>query len=108
MALDSFFAQSELLGDVAVGATFDDATDDLELTRGEAVRFPLRDGGLLHQVMQSRDEIDHALAANPVVAGVDGADSSLQVAGERVFEHDAARTDVERFNDLLRGDSGRK
>ncbi len=64
MPLDGLFAQSELLGDVAVGATFDNATDDLELTRGEAVGFALRDGGLLHEIVQGGYEIDYPLAAD--------------------------------------------
>ena len=56
--------------------------------------------------MECGDEIDDALAADPVIAGMDGADGGLQVAGESVFEHDAARADLQGLNDLLRGDGG--
>ena len=56
--------------------------------------------------MKSADEVDHALAADPVIATKDGANGGLQVAGEGVFEDDAAGADVQGLDDLLRGDCG--
>ena len=46
VALHGFFAQVELLGDVAVAATFNDAADDFELAWREAVGFALGGGCL--------------------------------------------------------------
>ena len=60
--------------------------------------------GLAHEVVQGRDEIDDALAADPVVAREDRANRRMQVAGKGVFEDDAARANVERLDDLLGGD----
>ncbi len=54
MAFDGLFAESELLGDVAVAAALDDATHNFKLARGEAVGFALRHGGLLHEIVQER------------------------------------------------------
>ena len=96
VALDGLLAQAELLGDVAVAAAFHDA----------ALGFVLGRGGLLHQVVERGNQVDDALAADPVIAADDGADGGLQMAGEGVFKHDAAGTDVEGFNNLLRGDGG--
>ena len=72
--LDGLFADGELLGDVLVAAAFDDAGDDFEFARGEAVGLALgHSRGLLHQGVERGDQIDDALAADPVVAGEDGA-----------------------------------
>jgi len=46
VTLDGFFAEAELLGDVAVGAAFDDAADNFHFARGEAEGFAVGDGGL--------------------------------------------------------------
>ena len=106
VALHGLFTERELPGDVAVAAAFDDCSDDFEFARGEAVGFVLGRGGLLHQVVERGNQVDDALAADPVIAADDGADGGLQMAGEGVFKHDAAGTDVEGFNNLLRGDGG--
>ena len=106
MALDGLFTERELLGDVAVAAALDDAADHFKLARGEAVGFALRHGSLLHELVERGDKIDDALAADPIIARVNGADGSLQMAGERIFEYDAARADMQRLNDLLGGDGG--
>ena len=82
-------------------AAFDDAAHHFELARSEPVGLALRHGGLLHQVVQGRDQVHDALAADPVIAGENGADGGLQMVGERVLEHDAARADVQRLDDLL-------
>ena len=106
VALDGFFAEVELLGDVAVAASLDDGADDFKLAGGEAVGLALRDLGLLHEVVEGGDEVDDALAADPVIAAEDGADGGLQVVGEGVFEDDAAGADVQGLDDLLGGDGG--
>ena len=106
VALHSFLAQSELFCNVAVAAAFHDAAHHFKLAGGETVGLALRHHGLLHEVMKGRNQVDHALAANPVIAPEDGADGRLQVAGERVFEHDAAGADVQGLDDLLGGDRG--
>jgi hypothetical protein len=108
VALHGFFAEGELLGDVAIAAAFNDASDDVEFARGEAVGFALRGLCLTHEVMQSGDEIDDALAADPIVAGIHGANGGVEASCQSVFEDDAAGADVERFNDLLGGDGGRE
>ena len=74
VALHRLFADGELLGDVLVAAAFNDAGDHFELARREAVGLALGHGrGLLHQIVQRRDQIGDALAADPVVAGEDRA-----------------------------------
>src|SRR5580658_683771 len=108
MALDGFFAEGKLLGDVAVAAAFNDAADHLKFPWCEAVGLALRHGGLLHEVVESGDEIDDALAADPVVSGNDGANGGLKMAGEGILENNAARADVQGLNDLLSGDRGSK
>ena len=108
VALDGFLTQRELLGDIAIAAAFHDAPDHFKLARREAVSFALRNGGLLHQVVQRGHKIDDALAADPVIARVHGSNGSLQMAGDGIFEHDTARADVQCLDDLLRGDSGGK
>src|SRR5215472_1539531 len=104
MALDGLFADRELLGDVLVRAALYDAGDDLEFARCEAVGLLLRHGrGLLHEIMQRREQIHDALAADPVVAGENGAQALAEVAGDGVLEHNAACADLQRLDDLLRG-----
>ena len=53
MTFDSLLAERELFGDIAVAASFHDATNDFDLTRGEAVASVGRGSGLLHQFMES-------------------------------------------------------
>ena len=58
VTLHGLFADRELLGDVLVGAAFDDAGDDFELAWSEAVGLLLRHGrGLLHEVVQSGETV---------------------------------------------------
>ena len=105
VALHGLFADGELLGDVALRAAFDDAADDFEFARREAVGLLLGHGrGLLHQVVQRGDQVDDALAADPVVAGEHGPQAFTRCAGHGVLEHDAACADLQRFDDLLGGD----
>src|SRR5581483_5006157 len=106
MALDCFFAEAELFGDIAVAAAFYDAADDFEFARREAVGLGLRRRGLLHQVVQGRNEIDDALATDPIIAGGDSTNGGLEMTRESVFENDTARADVQSFDDLLGGDGG--
>jgi hypothetical protein len=106
MPLYGFLAQSELLGDIAVAATFHDATNHFKLPWSEPVCFALRDSGLLDQVMERGNQVDHALSTYPIVSIEHGPYGSLQVADKGVFEHDSASADLERFNDLLGGDGG--
>lgn len=68
MTLDCLFAQCELFGNIAIAASFHDAPHDFELAGSEPVGLLLRRCRLLHQVMESRNEIYDALAADPVVA----------------------------------------
>ena len=90
-----------------VAAAFDDAGDDFELARGQAVGLALGHGrGLLHQLAQGAQQVDDALAADPVVAGEDGAQGVGEIAGDRILQDDAAGADLQRFDDLLGGDSG--
>ena len=103
---DGFFGKGELLGDVAVGAAFNDAADDFHFAGGEAVGLLLGGGGLLHEGVEGADEVDDALAADPVVACHHGADGGLEVVGEGVLEDDAACADLQGFDDLLGGDGG--
>ena len=56
--------------------------------------------------MEGGDEVDDALAADPVVAAEDGFDGGLEVVGEGVFEDDAAGADVQGLDDLLGADGG--
>ena len=42
VALHGFFAESELLGDVAIAAAFNDASDHVKFARSEAVGLALR------------------------------------------------------------------
>src|ERR1700733_1321571 len=107
VAFHGLFADGELFGDVLVAAAFDDAGDDLELARGQAVGLALGDGcSLLHELTEGTQEVYYALAADPVVTGEDGSQGVGEIAGDRVFQDDAARADLQRFDDLLRGDSG--
>src|SRR5579862_6416806 len=104
MPFHGFLAQAELLRDVAIAAALDDASDDLHLARRQTECFAFRRGSLLHELVQCADEIDDAPSADPVIAGVDGANGAGEVIGESILEHDAASADLQRFNDLLRGD----
>ena len=88
MALDGLFTQVELFCDIAIAASFNNAAHHFKLARSKAVGLVLGHGCLLHQIVESRDQVDNALAANPVVAGRDGADGGLQMAGQGVFEQD--------------------
>lgn len=106
VALDCLFAESELFGDIPVAASFHDATDHLELARSQPVGFLLRRRRLLHQVVQGRNKIYDAFAADPVVAGANGADGGLQMAGQRIFQHNTTSANMERFDDLLGCDGG--
>ena len=107
VALHGFFGDGELLGNVLVRAALDDAGDDFELARGETVGLALGLGGcFLHEVVKSAEEVDDALAADPVVAGEDGAQGLGEIAGDGVLEDDAAGADLKSFNDLLGGDGG--
>ncbi len=70
VALDGLFTERELPGDVAVAAAFDDAGDDFELARGEAVGLALGDGGGLGlELVQRLQQVGDALPADPVVTG---------------------------------------
>src|SRR5580692_6999740 len=106
VALDCLFAKSELLGDIAVTASFDNASDHFELARSEPVCLLLRRSRLLHQVVEGGNEIYDALATDPVIARADGADGGLQMASQRIFQHDAAGANVKCLDDLLRRDGG--
>ncbi len=107
MALYGFFGDGELLGDVAVGAAFDDAGDDFELAWCEAVGLAFGNGrGLGGEFVERAEQVGDALAADPVIAGEDGAQGVGEVAGYGVLEDDAAGADLEGFDDLLGGDGG--
>ena len=102
VTLYRLFTERELFRNITVAATLDDATHHLKFARGETVSLALRHGGLLHQVVERRDEIDDALAADPIVARMNGADGRLQMIRERVFENDSAGADMQSFDYLLR------
>src|SRR5271170_8042859 len=104
MSLDGFLAQAKLLCDVAIAATLDDAANYLHLSRRKTKGLTLGRRSLLHQVVQCADQIHNTAAADPIVSGDDGADRAGEVIGKSVFEHDAASANLQRFNDLLRGD----
>src|ERR1700761_7555263 len=101
MALNGLLAERELFRDIAGRAAFHDAAHHLEFTRRQAVRFALRSGGLLHQVVERRDKIDYALSANPIIAGIHGANRGLEMARESILKNDSARTNMQCLNDLL-------
>ena len=106
VALHGFFAQGELLGDVPIAATFNDATHHIEFARSQAVGLAFRLGRLTHELVERGNEIHDTLAANPVIPGKHGADGGMQMAGERVLEHDATGANMERLDDLLGRDRG--
>ena len=104
VAFDGFFAEAELLGDIAVGAAFDDAADDFHFAGGKAEGFAVGDGGLLHELVKSADEIDDAAASDPVIAAGDGANGGGDVLGDGILNNDAAGADLEGLDDLLGAD----
>jgi len=106
MALHGLFDQGELLGDIAIAATLDDATDDFHLAWSEAIGFSLGHGSLLHQVVKSGDQVDDALSADPVISRENGANGDLEVTGKGVLKDNAAGADVQGLNNLLGGDGG--
>ncbi len=108
MALDCFFTERELLGNVAVAAALNNTTHNFKLARGEAVGFTLGHGGLLHELVESSDEVNDALATDPIIAGVNSSDGGLQMVREGVFEDDATGADMQGLDDLLRSNSGSK
>src|ERR1700761_700312 len=104
MTFDGLFADGELLGNVLVATALDDAGDDFELTRGEAIGLALRyRSGFLHQGVECGDEVGDALTTDPVVAGEDGAQRLREIASDCIFEDDAPGTDLQSFDDLLGG-----
>ncbi len=73
----------------------------------EAVGLALGDGGgLLHELAQGLEQVDDALAADPVVAGEDGAQGWVRSPATDILEQDAAGADLQRLDDLLGGDGG--
>ena len=68
MPFHRFFADAELLGDVAIAAAFHDAAHHFQLARRQPIGLALGNGGLLHQLMQRANQVHHPLAANPIVA----------------------------------------
>src|ERR1039457_6266794 len=89
MALDGLFTQAKLFGDIPVAAAFHDAPHHFKFTGSESIGLWWRRRCLLHQVMQSRNKINNPLATDPIVARTDGADGSLQMADQCVFQHNA-------------------
>ncbi len=106
VALHGLLAERELLGDIAIAAAFHDATHHVEFARGQAVGLALRRLGLAHQLVQRRDQVHDTLAADPVVTGIHRANGRVQRARQGIFQHNAARADVQRLDNLLSRDGG--
>src|ERR1700733_5290037 len=104
MALHRLLADTELLGDITIAATLYDAANHFQFPGREAIGFALGNGSLLHELVQCAHQVDHALAADPVIPGGDGPYGGGKVVGQGVFEHDATGAYLQGFNDLLGGD----
>src|ERR1700761_9148192 len=104
VALNGLFADTELLGDIAIAATLYDAAHDFQLPRRQSIGLALGYGSLLHELVQGANQVDHALAANPVISRRNRADGGREMVSQCILEDDTAGANLQRFNNLLGGD----
>src|SRR6266545_1969776 len=102
MVLYGLLADRKLPGDLAVAVSGHDRRDDLQLPRGEAeiLGAPLLYGGA-REGLEAFLEVGERLAAHPVLAGGHRADPGEEGGRRRFLRDVAARSQPERFENVV-------
>src|SRR5438067_13484381 len=103
--LHRLLTERESLRHFLVAVAGSDRGDDFELARREPeLRFRRRE----HLRAKRFDEPRHAFAADPVLAGHDHAHRLHEQLGGGILHHEATRPELQRLDDLVALDVGRR